>query len=250
MLYYVNEHLFDPEVQSEDNTWNGGEHYTREAIKTSSMLVKKDKETGETTSVSRILAMWNHGDPNGNTMVSSTIGGPNKTVRVNVRTSKSVKFDSDVFCIAIPFAGFAVPMDGNEDLAVFRSTIGKSDEYFDHIDGERYRKALYAVVRPDYHAFDRDAKEYDSSADFVAKFAISNRTRKDQNPANLKWKIRTVRVHFKELGDYEITEEIEEVPYDAFDPETTKDTPLFPTVEPYDPETADKDKGNKRPYKK
>lgn len=235
MISYVNEHLFDNEILSEDNTWDNGERYAREAIKTSSMMTRKDKETGEVRPSQKTLAMWNRGDSDSNTRIISTIGGPYNAVRVNIKTSKNVKYDSDIFCIAIPFAGYVLPMDEAEDLDIFKAAIVQSEEYFDHIDGNRYRKAVYAIVRPNYHAANQDTMEYEHSADFVIRFAQSNKTRKGQDTTNAKWKIRTVCVHFKADGDFELSESVEEVPYDAFDPESTKDVTLFPTVPPIDP---------------
>lgn len=228
MISYVNEHLFDV-VLTGNGIWsNSGENYERFAIKTSDMVVQS-RDGSDSVPSQRILAMYNDAG-NGNTRIVSTRGGEHNALRVTVRRSSDTKYDSDVFMVAIPFSGFVVPITESEHLDIFKGTVMRSDQYIDHIDGERYKKILYAVVRPFHKVCNNGV--YDDSADFVVQFAQSNKTRKDQDTSKLKWKMRTVRVKFMTNGGYHITNETIEVPFDQFDPEKIKGNNLFPIVEP------------------
>lgn len=230
MISYVNEHLFDV-VSTGNGIWsNSGENYERFAIKTSDMVIQS-RDGSEPSPSQRILAMYNDAGK-GNTRIVSTRGGEHNALRVTVRRSTDTKFDSDVFMIAIPFSGFIIPVSETDDLDIFKATVMRSDQYFDHIDGERYKKILYAIVRPYHKACNHGI--YNDSADFVVQFAQSNRTRKDQDTSKLKWKMQTTRVKFGTNGEYHITRETTEIPFDQFNPEdiNIKVKNLFPIVEP------------------
>lgn len=237
MISYVNEHLFEV-VQYGNGTWardEKTEEYERYAIKTSDMVTRARGEGNEPEVFQKILAMFNDAG-HGNTRIMSNRGGEHNTLRVTVKRSSDTKFDSDIFMIAIPFGGFVVPIEASDDLDIFKGLIVKSDTYIDHVDGERYKKIMYAAVRPFHKAVKLyDSDSYADSADFVVTFARSNRTRKDQDTSKLKWKMRTVRVKFMRNGEYHITEETTEIPFDQFDPEQYKGTNannIFPIVEP------------------
>lgn len=233
MVYFINEHLIQDEIQSE-NTWekNGNsEDYKRCLIK-SSGAVAKNKTDGSFAPSDRTLCVHNRGtSPNDKTRIISTVTEGDTRPRVTIRTSADTRYDTDVFILAIPYDGLILPIEGAENLLIYRTMIMKSDKAtFEHED-RKYKRCLYMVVSPKFSERNENGW-YNDSCTLTVKTIQSNKPRNAEPTGDESWfvTIHTIRFGMDGLYDYEIGSE--EVPYGAIDPDSLHKVKICNTVEP------------------
>lgn len=233
MVYFINEHLIQDEIQSE-NTWEKNGHteeYKRCLIKSNGAVVKKD---GSFVPSDRTLCVHNRGtSPNDKTRIISTIneGDPAARARVTIRTSADTRYDTDVFVLAIPYDGLILPVEGAENLMVYRTMIMKSDKAtFEHED-RKYKRCLYMVVSPKFSEKGENGW-YNESCNLVVKTIQSNKPRDAEPTGDESWFITIHTIKFGVDGLYEYEISSEEVPYGAIDPDSLHKIKICETVEP------------------
>lgn len=237
-LYYINDHLISEETISE-GTWaqNNGEKYKRIMLRTTPMAVKKGDD-GKFESFTRPLCAHNCSEMlnMANTRISSVLtkGAERRIPRITVRTSTDTRYDSDVFVIALPYEGVIVPFTHDtEALAIYKTTILRSDRFSIEDETGRYSRVLYLICRPDYKFTGEDGW-YESACNLQVTFAHSNlpRGHKESEEANAKWILRTAKIRFGTNGKYELTYEDSESPYNSMNFNDFKNAPICELVEP------------------
>lgn len=245
-LYYINDHLISEEVVSE-GSWaqNSGEKYKRIMIRTTPAAVRKN-EDGKFESFTRPICAHNCSDQvnMANTRISSvvTAGEENRAPRITIRTSTDTRYDSDVFIIAIPYEGVIQPFRHNtEALAIYKTSILRSDRFSIEDESGRYRRVLYLVCRPDYKFLQED-DWYADACNLQITFAHSNlpRGHKPGDEANAKWVLRTAKIRFGSNGKYELTYEDGEMPYESLNFDDFRNAPICELVPPVSIESSRK----------
>lgn len=231
MLHFINEHLFQDEIQSE-NTWekNGhSEQYQRCLIKSNGAVAKKD---GSFVNADRTLCVHNKGtSPVDKTRIISTIMEGDTRSRVTIRTSEDTRYDTDVFAVAIPYDGLIIPIEDAPELLIYRAMIMKSDKAtFEHED-RKYKRCLYLIVSPKF-AEKGENGWYSESCDLVVKTIQSNKPRNADPTGDETWFVTIHHIKFADEGMFEYTIEKEQLPYGAIDPDELHKARICEVVEP------------------
>ena len=231
MVYFVNEHLIQDEIQSE-STWDKGGHkedYQRCLIKSNGAVAKKD---GSFVSADRALCVHNRGSsPAAKTRIISTVMNPDERPRVTIRTAADTRYDTDVFVLAIPYDGLIIPIESEDELMIYRAMIMKSDKAtFEHED-RKYKRCLYLVVSPKFSEKGENGW-YNDNCDLVVKTIHSNKPRYAEPTCDESWFVSVHHIKFGTDGlyDYEVSKE--ELPYGAIDPDALHKARICKTVEP------------------
>ena len=246
-LYFVNDHLIQEEIVG-DGTWPSAETYKRYMIRSANFLKKGDGNSMEEQS--RPICAHNCSDSVGaNTRISTVIHEGARSPKITVRTSCDTRYDSDIFVVAIPYDGLIKPVVHDEKaLSIFKCVMIKSDKMSIQHEDRKYKRVAYFVVRPDYNYLGEDGK-YAPDCDLVVTFAQSNRISRNQAESDSHWTFKTVRVSFGSNGIYDITSTEETAPYDTFNPDDVKGSPICSLVEPIlikDDDNAPKQNGKRK----
>jgi len=231
MLQFINDNLFrftTTHVTTEHGT------YVKTLIKSTDEVVDikhevKAREEGKEFYPDRIFASVNsdtedYNKENISALVSSDTGA-HKCV---IRSSAKNKYDSEIYCVAIPFNGIMTPIESTEDYKILKGMLVASDKYSINHNNRKYKKVLYLMLDVNKRNLFGNEETGEEGKEIVIKFESHYSMYKKENGriVNLpdKWNKEVTTITINSEETYVDSERISDV---EFDRDEIADKPIY-----------------------
>ena len=170
MIKFINEQLF--KITTEKVEHEKGDYFKSDVITAMNVVKGRDAKNSGKLLITKIIAS-NEDYNTSNTAVNvMTLESGKK--KVSIKSSDRNKYDSRIFMIAIPYNGFAEPIEHTNLYRIHKGLIAKSSKRNIVLekDGQTYKKVLYLMVTLNEAVFLEEHKYH--TDEIVLKFVTYN----------------------------------------------------------------------------
>ena len=209
MLQFINENLFTFStipMESDQGT------RIKTLIKTTSAAIsnRHDKtvndEKGSHQYSDRIFASVTSSteDYNKENISANVITTNNNVHKCIIKSSSKNKYDSEIYCVAIPFNGIMTPIEPSPDYRIIKGMLITSDKYSIAHDNRKYKKVLYLMLEINRNTLFGNDKTGEPARDIVISFESHYSMYKKENGKIInipdKWnkEVTTVKINTEE----------------------------------------------------
>ena len=222
MINFINKELF--KVTTEKVSNEHGEYYKTDVTTAMNVLKKQDKKPGKQI-ITKIISPSE--DYNAENTAINTLPLNSGRNRVSIKSSERNKYDSRIYMLALPFNGFAEPLEDTHLYKIHKGMIARSPKRNIGLNGLSYKKVLYLMLTLNEAVFAEDHKYH--TDEIVLKFVSYNLESKQDGEAENATTVKTtITVTFTADGvDYEMVSET----VDPVNPDDFKGKRLFRVFE-------------------
>lgn len=167
MIKFINEDLF--KITTEKVSNDHGEYYKSDVTTAMNIIRGKEKTPGKQL-ITKIISSDENYNANNTAVSVLKLNSGNK--KISIKSSERNKYDSRIYMIALPFNGFAEPLEETHLYKIHKGMIARSNKRNIKLDDGTYKKVLYLMVTLNEAVFSEDHKYH--TDEIVLKFVSYN----------------------------------------------------------------------------